>query len=57
MAVDREVIIVGGGASGLCAAIICARENKKVLVIEHKERVGKKLLATGNGKCNYTNLK
>lgn len=56
MAQKKDVIIIGGGASGLFAAIVCARAGKKVLVLEHKERVGKKLLATGNGKCNYTNL-
>lgn len=56
MAKKKDVIIIGGGASGLFAAIICARAGKKVLILEHKDRIGKKLLATGNGKCNYTNL-
>lgn len=52
----KDVIIVGGGASGLFAGILCARKGKTVLILEHKDRIGKKLLATGNGKCNYTNL-
>lgn len=56
MSKKKDVIIIGGGASGLFAAIMCARAGKKVLVLEHKDRIGKKLLATGNGKCNYTNL-
>lgn len=56
MAKKKEVIIIGGGAAGLFAAIVCARAGKKVLVLEHKDHIGKKLLATGNGKCNYTNL-
>ena len=51
----REVIIVGAGASGLVTAIISARRGKNVLVLEKNNRVGKKLLATGNGKCNITN--
>lgn len=52
----EEVIIVGGGASGLVAAIMAAREGHKVTILEHKDKLGKKILATGNGKCNYTNL-
>ncbi|MDF2610496.1 MAG: hypothetical protein K0R92_1970 [Lachnospiraceae bacterium] len=51
-----EVIIVGGGASGLMAGIIAARQKHKVTILEHKDKIGKKILATGNGKCNYTNL-
>jgi predicted Rossmann fold flavoprotein len=50
------IYIVGGGASGLFAAICAARRNKKVTILEHKDKPGKKILATGNGKCNYTNL-
>lgn len=50
-----QVLIAGAGASGLMAAIVCAEQGKKVLVIEHKEKPGKKILATGNGKCNFTN--
>lgn len=51
----KEVIVVGGGASGLVAAMIAARNHHKVTILEHKDKVGKKILATGNGKCNYTN--
>ncbi len=50
-----DIIIIGGGASGLCTAIMSKKENNSVLVIEHKDRVGKKILSTGNGKCNLTN--
>lgn len=49
------MIVVGAGAAGLMAAIHAAREGASVLILEHMERPGKKLLMTGNGKCNYTN--
>ncbi len=51
-----NVVIIGGGASGLAAAIFAARQKNKVTVLEHKDKIGRKILATGNGKCNYTNL-
>lgn len=56
-----KIAIVGGGASGLACAIECARkakaENKRaeITVYESKDRVGKKILATGNGRCNIFN--
>ena len=50
-----DLLVIGAGASGMMAAIIAARENKKVSIIEKLDKVGKKLLATGNGKCNFTN--
>lgn len=50
------MIIIGAGASGLMAAITAARNGSSVLVIEQKDKAGKKILATGNGKCNFTNL-
>ena len=51
-----RVAIIGGGASGLMAAITAASKGAEVTIYEAKERLGKKILATGNGKCNYTNL-
>lgn len=53
----RRVVIIGGGASGLTAAILCARNGALVTVVEHMDRVGKKILSTGNGRCNLTNLR
>ena len=50
-----DVIIIGAGASGMMAAITAARLGRHVLVLEHMDKPGKKLLATGNGRCNYTN--
>ena len=52
-----NVIIVGGGASGLMAAITAASAGAEVTLIEQNDRVGKKILSTGNGRCNYTNLR
>lgn len=52
----KKVCIIGGGASGLMAAIAAAQEGAQVTVLEHNDRAGKKLLATGNGRCNLTNL-
>ncbi len=51
----KHVIIVGGGAAGMTAAIMAARHGARVTVIERMQRVGKKLLATGNGRCNLSN--
>lgn len=50
-----DVCVVGGGASGLMAAICAARQGASVLLLEKKNQAGKKLLATGNGRCNYSN--
>lgn len=52
----NQILIIGGGASGLMASIAAAREGAEVTVLEHMDRVGKKLLSTGNGRCNMTNL-
>lgn len=52
---SHNVIVIGGGASGMMAAIEAARKGNKVIILEHMERPGKKILMTGNGKCNYSN--
>ena len=51
------IAIIGGGASGMCAAITAKRENPQasVIVFDHKDIPGKKILSTGNGRCNLTN--
>ena len=51
-----DIIIIGGGPAGMMAAISAANQNSKVCLLEHKDRVGKKILSTGNGKCNLTNM-
>ncbi len=48
-------IVIGGGPAGLFAAITAARSGQKVLLLERNERLGKKLLITGKGRCNITN--
>lgn len=52
-----DVIVVGAGPAGLMAAITCARGSLRVLVLEAKEKIGAKLLISGGGRCNITNLK
>lgn len=52
---QKKIVVVGGGAGGMVAAIAAARENCKVILLEAGDRVGKKILATGNGKCNFSN--
>lgn len=51
-----KVGIIGAGASGMMAAVTAANYGAEVVLIEKNERVGKKILATGNGKCNISNL-
>ena len=50
-----DLIVIGAGAAGMMSAITAARAGKKVCIIEKLEKAGKKLFATGNGKCNFTN--
>jgi len=50
-----KTAIIGGGASGMTAAVFSARNGKKVTVFERSDRILKKLLATGNGRCNLSN--
>lgn len=52
----KQVLIVGAGASGLMAAVMAARNGASVTVLEQNEKAGKKIHATGNGKCNFSNL-
>lgn len=55
MSRDYDAIVVGAGASGMMAAISAARTGARVAILEHMDEAGKKLLMTGNGKCNFTN--
>jgi len=51
-----DALIIGGGAAGLMCAIAAGRHGRRVLVVEHANRVGKKILMSGGGRCNFTNL-
>ena len=57
MSPPAAVIVIGGGAAGMVAAIAAARRGAAVTVLERMPRVGKKLLATGNGRCNFANAR
>lgn len=52
----KEVVVIGGGAAGIMAAVSAKRLGAEVTILEKNPRVGKKILATGNGRCNYTNI-
>lgn len=53
---QTDVIIIGAGASGLMCAAIAAKRGRRVLVLERANKVGKKILMSGGGRCNFTNL-
>ncbi|MDQ3057121.1 MAG: NAD(P)/FAD-dependent oxidoreductase, partial [Pseudomonadota bacterium] len=50
-----DALVIGGGAAGLMCALTAGQRGKRVLVIEHANRVGKKILMSGGGRCNFTN--
>ena len=52
----RDLIVIGGGASGMLTGLLSARNGLSVSILEHGKTLGKKLAITGNGKCNFTNL-
>ncbi len=56
MSKHYQIIILGAGAAGLFCAIEAGKRGKKVLVIEHAEKAGKKILISGGGRCNFTNI-
>lgn len=51
-----DIVIIGAGPAGMVTAINAKNKFNNVILIEKNDRIGKKLLATGNGRCNYTNL-
>lgn len=53
--IATDVIIIGGGAAGLFCAAAAGRRGRSVLLIEHADRVGKKIAISGGGRCNFTN--
>jgi len=53
---NYDVVVIGGGAAGLMCAIAAGRRGRKVLVADHANKVGKKILMSGGGRCNFTNM-
>src|SRR4249919_3953662 len=51
-----DVVILGAGAAGLMCALTAGQRGRKVLLLEHADRVGAKILISGGGRCNFTNL-
>jgi predicted Rossmann fold flavoprotein len=54
--IHHDILVIGGGASGLVAAILAKDLGKDVAIVEGTDRIGKKILTTGNGRCNISNL-
>ena len=52
---ETDVIVIGGGAAGLMCALTAGRRGRRVHVVEHANRCGKKILMSGGGRCNFTN--
>lgn len=52
-----DIAVIGGGAAGMAAAVTAARRGASVVLLEKEPRLGRKLLATGNGRCNFTNVR
>ena len=52
---NYDAIIIGAGAAGLMCAIEAAKRGRKTLVLDHANKIGKKILMSGGGRCNFTN--
>ena len=55
-AIEKDVVVIGGGAAGLFCAIEAGKRGRNVVVLEHADRIGKKIAISGGGRCNFTNL-
>ena len=55
-AIEKDVVVIGGGAAGLFCAIEAGKRGRNVVVLEHADRIGKKIAVSGGGRCNFTNL-
>ncbi len=56
MSRDFDVIVIGAGAAGMMCAAIAGQRGRRVLLLDHAEKPGKKILISGGGRCNFTNL-
>ena len=52
----NRILVIGGGAAGMMAALFAAREGARVALLEKNEKLGKKIYITGKGRCNVTNV-
>lgn len=53
--IKTDIVIIGAGASGMMAAHFCAQKGKEVYLLDHNKQVGRKIIISGGGKCNFTN--
>ena len=51
-----DVIVIGAGAAGMMCAAVAGRRGRRVLLIEHYDKLGEKIRISGGGRCNFTNL-
>ncbi len=56
MSTKFDVVVLGAGAAGLMASIVAGKRDRRVLLLDHADRTGKKILISGGGRCNFTNL-
>ncbi|HYU97714.1 MAG TPA: FAD-dependent oxidoreductase, partial [Pyrinomonadaceae bacterium] len=54
--IETDVLVIGAGAAGLFCAIEAGKRGRQVVVLEHADRIGKKIAISGGGRCNFTNL-
>ena len=54
--IKKDVVVIGAGAAGLMCAIEAGKRNRSVLVLEHMDKIGKKIRVSGGGRCNFTNI-
>jgi predicted Rossmann fold flavoprotein len=52
----KDIAIIGAGASGMLSAYFCSEWGKEIVVLDHNKQIGRKILISGGGKCNFTNL-
>ena len=53
--IKKDVVIIGAGAAGIMCAIEAGKRRRSVLVLEHMNKIGKKIRVSGGGRCNFTN--
>ena len=53
---DYDAVVLGAGAAGLMCAAVAGQRGRRVLLLDHAEQVGKKILISGGGRCNFTNI-